>query len=233
MTPRFVPNLRVSADYLNIEIENAISSFSSSQVVAACYDAPDFPSNEFCQRVSRDDDGQLDFVQTSYFNAAGLKYEGILGAVDYRFDTPFLGAGSQFGVNATYQYLQTLETRATGDAEATRLHGTIGYPKHSAVLNLNWERGPLLLFTSINYTGEVNQANQEPDNFREFPRLDDVAFVNGGFAVNVADRMRFRFVVDNIFDTKPPFPVPGFGGAVTYFPGILGRFYRVGASVAF
>ena len=45
--------------------------------------------------------------------------------------------------------------------------------------------------------------------------------------------MTFRLVVDNIFDTKPPFPVPAFGGSVSYFPGILGRYFRAGASVRF
>jgi len=37
--------------------------------------------------------------------------------------------------------------------------------------------------------------------------------------------------VDNIFAAKPPYPVPAGGGAITYFPGVLGRFYRIGAGV--
>jgi len=32
---------------------------------------------------------------------------------------------------------------------------------------------------------------------------------------------------------KPPFPVPAGGGAITYFPGVIGRVYRVGAGVHF
>ena len=46
--PRFIPNLRISADYLDIRLRNAISSLSASQVVASCYDSPDFPNNQFC-----------------------------------------------------------------------------------------------------------------------------------------------------------------------------------------
>ena len=241
ITPRFIPRLRISADYVDIRLDNAISNFSASQVVAACYDSPSFPNNEFCDRISRDFTpapgspafGQLDFVQTSFFNAAQLRYKGVLGALDYRIDTPFLGAESQIGINLSYQYLDTLTTRPTADAAPSRLHGTIGYPEHSAVLNINYTNGPVLLFTSLNYTGAVDQAANEPANFREFPRLGDVVFVNAGFAFNVNERMRFRVVVDNLFDTDPPFPVPGFGGTVTYFPGILGRYFRFGASMNF
>jgi outer membrane receptor protein involved in Fe transport len=65
--------------------------------------------------------------------------------------------------------------------------------------------------------------------------------VNTGFSwdiSNVAGRsigkgMTFRVIVDNLFNTKPPFPVPAFGGVVSYFPGVLGRYYRVGASIHF
>ena len=90
-----------------------------------------------------------------------------------------------------------------------------------------------MLFTSLNYTGPVDQAGDEAPNFREFEHIDGVVFVNAGLAVNVNERMRFRFIVDNILGTDPPFPVPAFGGVVTYFPGILGRYFRVGASVSF
>ena len=75
----------------------------------------------------------------------------------------------------------------------------------------------------------------------EHPRLDDVMFVNTGINFNIAGAlnrnigkgMTLRFVVDNVFDTKPPFPVPAFGGSVTSLPGILGRYFRAGASVKF
>lgn len=241
LTPRWVRNLRISADWVDIRLDNAISSFTSTQVVNACYDSPDFPNNEFCDRLTRDFSvdptspafAQLNFVQTSYFNAAQLRYKGLLGALDYRVDTPFLGTNSRIGINLSYQYLDTLTTRATADAAASRTHGTIGYPRHSAVLNVNYENGPVLLFSSFNYTGPVDQFADEPENFREFPRLNDNLFVNAGVAFSVSDRMRFRFIVDNLFDADPPFPVPAAGGTVTYFPGILGRYYRFGASFSF
>lgn len=241
LNPRFVPGLTITADWLDIKLDDAITSFSATQVVNGCFDDPGYPDNEFCDLISRDGSGQLDFVETQFFNASRLRYKGLLGALDYRTKTPFLGANSEIGVNISYQYLDTLTTQVTEESEPTRTHHTIGYPKHSFVANLNYQNGPFGWFTSLNYTGEVDQAADEAENFREHPRLDDVMFVNSGISFDIAGAlnkkigkgMTFRFMVDNVFNTKPPSPVPAFGGSVTYFPGILGRYYRAGASVKF
>ena len=101
------------------------------------------------------------------------------------------------------------------------------------MLNVTYENGPFQLYSSINYTGEVDQFSEEAENFRQFEHLSDFVTVNAGVTFNVNDRMRFRFIVDNLFQEKPPFPVPAAGGVVTYFPGVLGRYYRAGASISF
>src|SRR5207237_4557623 len=74
LTPRFIPNLRLSADYLDIKLRDAISNLSASQVVASCYDSPDFPNNQFCDRVTRDAAHQINFIETTFFNASPLRY---------------------------------------------------------------------------------------------------------------------------------------------------------------
>jgi hypothetical protein len=248
LNPRFIPGLAITADYVDIKLKDAITSFTATGVVTGCYDATDFPNNQFCDRVQRDASGQLSFVETSYFNAAEYHYQGILASLGWERPTPFLGAGSRVGVNLTYQYLQTLEQIASAGAEPSTLDGSLGYPHHSAVLNVNYQNGPFGWFSSFNYTGKVDQENDVEPDFREFNRLDDVVFVNTGISFDIDNTggsgkgllgkmmgkgMTFRFIVDNLFDTKPPFPVPAFGGVVTYFPGVLGRYYRVGASIRF
>jgi outer membrane receptor protein involved in Fe transport len=242
LTPRFIPGLTISADYLNIKLRDAITSFSGTDVVNACYDAPDFPNNDFCPRITRDGSGQLSFIQTSYFNAAEYQYKGALVALDYSHTTPFLGAGSEIGINLQYQYLKSLTQKASGDAAPTHLGGMIGYPHHSAVLNVNYQRGPLGLFTSFNYTGKSEIDPDAAPNFYDTPTRDAVLFVNSGLSFDLAKGAgtkglgkgaAFRFVVDNVFNAKPPYPSPAGGGVVTYFPGILGRYYRAGVSVHF
>lgn len=235
IAPRFIPNLTLSADYLNIRLSNAISQFSGSQVVAACYDSPNFPNNEFCSRVKRDDNNQLSFIESSYFNAALFQYRGIVGALDYRTATPFLGAQSHFGVNLSYQYLIKLTQAADVNSAPTHLSGSIGYPKHSAVVTFNYDNGPFAGFVSLNYTGKVRVDPDTTYNYYQYPTRGAVTFVNTGLSVDVGPEKRFNFrvAIDNLLNTKPPFPSPAGGGAISYFPGILGRYYRVGAGVHF
>jgi len=243
-SPQFIRGLRISADYLDIKLRDAIAQFSASQILAACYDSPDFPSNQFCDNFTRDADPldpQIDFVQTQFFNAAELRYRGILGALDYRTKTPFLGANSSVGVNVSYQYLRTLTTKNDENSAPITNDGSIGYPKHSAVVNLNYDNGPLGLFTSIIYTGPVQIDPDAADNFREHPKYGSFTYVNGGvsFDINtianqgIGKGMTLRFVVDNIFNSKPDFPFPAGGGSITYFPAELGRYFRFGASIKF
>ena len=232
LTPRFIPRLKISADWLDIKLRDAITSFSGTQVVDSCYDA-NSTANAFCPLIRRDSTGQLSFIQTRYFNAAEYRYKGLLAALDYTAPTPFLGAHSRIGINLSYQYLNSLTQKADASSVPAQLDGGIGYPHNSAVLNLNYANGPLELFTSFNYTGSVDQETNEPANFRQYEHINAVVFVNGGFSFNVTKKMSFHLDVDNIFNTPPPFPVPADGGSVSYFPGILGRFFRFGVSAGF
>jgi len=230
LRPRFIRNLTISADYLDIRLKDAITSFSATQVVNACYDSSDFPNNAFCPLVVRDEDAQLSYVQTRYFNAAEYRYRGVLGSLDYRTKTPFLGASSSIGVNASYQYLRTLTQTSDENSPASTINGSIGYPKHSAVLNLNYDNENFGLFTSFNYTGKVKVDPDAAPGDYQYPTRDAVVFVNAGMNFDIAKRFTLRFVVDNLLDTKPPFPT---GGSISYFPGVLGRYFRAGASVRF
>jgi len=236
IAPRFIPNLTLSADYLNIRLNNAISQFSGSQVVAACYDSPGFPNNQFCNNVQRDPTThQLSFIESSYFNAALYQYRGVVGALDYRTATPFLGADSHFGLNASYQYLIKLTQAADLNSAPTHLSGSIGYPKHSAVVTFNYDNGPFAGFVSVNYTGKVRVDPDTDYNFYQYPTRGAVAFLNTGLSVDVGPEKRFNFrvAVDNLLNTKPPFPSPAGGGSISYFPGLLGRYYRFAAGVHF
>ena len=235
-TPRFIPHLNISADYVRVKLKDAITNFSATQVLNACYDSTDFPNNFFCslvRRVPNPTNPQLQFVNTSFFNADQLQYKGIVTSLDYWVNTPMLGAKSKIGVNAQYQYLIELSTKSSSSTGKSRNDGTLGYPRHSAVVNVNYENGPLNLYTNFNYTGSVDQFVDTPAGFAQHQRLKSMLYTNAGFKFDVNNRFRFFMDVDNVFNVGVPYPVPALGGSVTYFPGVLGRYYRVGAGVHF
>ncbi len=243
ITPRFLPGFMLSIDYVHVVLKNAITQFDATQVLDACYDSPSFPNNAFCADVTRNLTGSLatnpttygqpTFVLTSYFNASELKYRGILASLDYRTNTPFLGANSAIDINASYQHLEELSTIVTAGAAISISQGTLGYPRNSAVGSIGYENGPYLIQATVNYTGPVNQEAQVPANFREFEHLGAATYVSLTGAVTVNKRMRLQMIIDNLFNANVPFPVPAAGGTVSYFPGVLGRYYRMAVQVNF
>lgn len=229
--PRFAPGLTLAIDWVDIKLKNAIVGLSAEQTLNACYDADDFP-NEICGGIDRDPTGQITFVRNNYVNAAQLNYQGLISELAYRMDTPFLGANSAvtFGVN--YQYLDKLEQTVNGaDLDTTR--GELGYSKHRATANITYTNAGFTWQTQGVYFGKATFDADEPEGTRDIQTIGDVLFVNTSLAYDVTDNFGVRLIVDNLFDKAPPYPVPGGGGTVAYFPGILGRYVRVGATMRF
>jgi iron complex outermembrane receptor protein len=77
------------------------------------------------------------------------------------------------------------------------------------------------------FDADASETFQDPNGVGSF------VYFNAGMTYRIDKAFSIRFVVDNLFDRKPPFPSPTGGGTVTYFPGVLGRYFRVGASVGF
>ena len=237
VTPTFIPRLTFSVDYIKIRLRDAITNFSATQVLNACYDSTSFPDNEFCAFILRSStNNQLSFVNTSFFNADELRYRGIVASWDYKVRTPFLGAQSAIGISGSYQHLIELSTRAGADNTKVDDAGKVGYPKDSAVLNVNYANGPFSFLVNFNYTGPVTNGTigtEEPDDFREHNNVDSVIYTNIGARVELKNGFRIFADIENVLDKGIPFPIPANGGSVTYFPGEMGRFFRVGAGVHF
>ncbi len=232
LQPSFLRRFNASIDYVDIKVKDVITDFTADQVLSACYDATDFATNRFCDQVQRDSNDQLSFIQTGYANQAELRYKGILANIDYTFDTPFLGADSQINVGADYQYLDTLSTRA-GEGAATNDAGSIGLSKHKALVKFNFSNKEFSALVSASYFGKAKYDVNEAADFRTPNGVGDVVFINTSLAFNVAEQFQIRFVVDNLFDTRPPSPSPIGGGTITYFRGVLGRYFRLGATARF
>ncbi|MGL3821053.1 TonB-dependent receptor domain-containing protein [Sphingopyxis sp. R3-92] len=231
--PRFAPRLRASVDYIDIHLKDAITNGGADSIVANCYDSSDFPNAPDCTRFTRGPDDQLNFIEVQYLNLADQRYKGYLAALDYR--VPAFGATGSFGLNLSYQYIDELSTRADTASQRTKQDGAIGYSKHQGVLTLDYRDDSFGLFTQLDYTGKAKINPQAAPNF--YPDglgdLPSVLFVNMGASVRVGDRFGLRLTVDNVFDKQPPYPYPATGGTITYFSGVMGRYFRLGASASF
>lgn len=230
-TPRYVPGLTLTADWLDIRLKDAIIRADAGQILVACYDAASYPA-EACGRFTRGANGQIAALATGYINAASERYSGLLAALTYRTATPFLGQASHVAVKLDYQYINRLETRI-GAGDLTLLAGSVGYSKHQATGTLAYDNGPWGLFTRVEYIGPAVIDPGAAANAYDTPHRDAVAFVTLGGSVTVDQRFTLRLSVDNLFDTLPPYPAPAKGGTTTYFSGIMGRYLNIGASTQF
>ncbi|WP_197042152.1 TonB-dependent receptor domain-containing protein [Sandarakinorhabdus oryzae] len=242
LAPKAIPGLTATVDYVSVRLSNAISQFSATQVVSACYDSVNFPDNPFCSLVQRDEDFQISSVGTTFFNSANLRYKGILAAVNYRTATPFLGADSHVMLGVSYQYLDTLTEQVTAGAVPLVKDNTPGYSRHKGVFTFNYDNGPFNYQAQVQYIGSANGDNNAPANFYSINRINEVAFVNMSVSYDITKMITLRASVDNIFDAKPPSPFPvigttntadGSNSLNTYFPGVIGTFVRVGMGVHF
>ncbi len=230
-TPTFAPGLTLSVDWVDIALEGAIQSVDAEGTLEACYDALDFP-NSACGRIDRDAAGQVDFIRTGYLNVASYDYQGLIADMRWNESTPFLGAESSIGLRASYQYIDKLEQQV-GTGDLSTLRGGIGFSKHQATVGVNYENGFFGAFTQFQYIGKaVVDADAEPTAYEFFER-DDVVYMDAGISLKTEDDFVFRFIVENVFDRGAPFPSPAGGGVVTYFDGIMGRYFKVAATFGF
>ena len=230
-TPRFARGLTLSVDWVDISLTGAIQEVNAEGTLEACYDANDFP-NSACDRIDRGTDGQVDFIRTGFLNAASYDYQGLIADLNWRMATPFLGADSSLGFRGSYQYIDKLEQRV-GSGDLTTLRGGIGFSKHQGTLGVTYANGDFGAFTQVQYIGQaVVDPDAEPSAYDTFER-DEVVFVDMGVSFKADDRMIFRIIVENVFDKNAPFPSPAGGGVVTYFDGILGRYFKAAATIDF
>jgi outer membrane receptor protein involved in Fe transport len=236
--PRFIPGLTLAVDWVDIELEDAVVQLQPEDLLEACYDSPDFPNvvsasgTNLCEAVARDPDGQVTTFAAGFENAASLKFEGLIAELAYRIPTPFLGANSSINLGVNYLYNHELQQRV-GLGDVQTLDTSIGYSEHQGTANITYKNEGLSWQWQLQYIGEaLNDPDLEETAF-DFPEVEDVMFVNTSISYNITDRFRVNLVVDNVFDTKQPFPVPGNGGTVTYYDGIRGRYFRFGAGVKF
>ncbi|MDT0575698.1 TonB-dependent receptor [Croceicoccus sp. F390] len=230
-TPTFLRGLQWSADWVEIDLSDAIVSLNAEQTLNACYDAVSFPAPA-CEQIDRDDAGQVDFIRTGYVNAASYSYKGLISEMNWRIDTPFIGADSTINLRGSYQYLDELR-QEVGTGDLTILRGDAGYSKHQATASITYNNDDFGAFVQGRYIGPAQIDPNAPDNAYDVPGPDSVVFVDASVRFNVEDMFTLRLITENIFDTNAPYPVPAGGGIVTYFDGIMGRYFKVSATTRF
>jgi iron complex outermembrane recepter protein len=143
LQPSFVPGFTVTADRIEIRLTNAITPYTSSDYLSACYDSIPQPA-AYCDSFTRDSNGDIVTATSSYVNAGLQTYRGEQYNVHYHFA---LAERHQFDLNlaVTHNETNTLDVAETVTAYA----GTAVDPHWVGRFDASYGLGPLHVTYSL------------------------------------------------------------------------------------
>jgi outer membrane receptor protein involved in Fe transport len=224
--PPFIPGLSASADYIKVDLTDAISFFGINDFLSACYDISPQPG-AICATFARDPaTGFLVTGTEETFNAGLKKFRGELYKLNYHLPLSRLFARGRGALDFHVEALHNrfFETSVTG-FDRTRSDGTVNAPDWRVRFDLSYSRGPFKAFYSIYYLPSAKSSFTATIETTPFP----VIASNTTHTVSVQYDLRhltLRAGVDNLFDKAVSIPTRTYGD-------LYGRRVFVGARVHF
>ena len=231
--PNWLEGLSLTVDYWDIVIEDAIDAPSSQDIVDNCYDSTDFPNNQFCGLLRRNDDPNspqfngLTFLRQQQLNIGKLEATGVDFAA--RYDWPI----DAFNVSTTISgtYMDKLDEffdpgdptnvdPELGELQRPELAGMVGLAVGRDQWAVNWQAQYMDEQTLRDVEIETVDVQYGRNGFS-----DDVFIQNVNFSWDFNDSYRLYGGMNNITDEEPfiterAFPVNP-----------IGRFFFVGLNV--
>ncbi len=233
INPRFLPNFTFTADYWDIEIEDAIQELQDDDIMRGCYDGPSLDPT-FCNLIGRVDDpnsaffGGLNSLQTGQINFAKIETAGWDFEATYDLEAlPFVPGSMGFRLNATYldkldEFRSTLQPNLADEEK-----GELRRPEWAGNFYARYFLGGLTVSYQTTYVDdqiargvESNEVDSVEDSeFSDMWRHD----ISVDYLVN--DTLRLYGGINNFTDedpyrTEPSYPV-----------GPRGRYTFIGVTV--
>ena len=222
-TPEFAEGLTITLDYFDVEIDRAIGTSGTNNIIAGCYNSANF-SSPFCALIegaARVDEaphptsqfrnalgniaGQILTNQNlSTFETSGIDFD-----VRYGFDVDF----GRFDLQVWGTYLDKFDFQSDPESPILEMAGRFGtdpYQGDNVAVFSEWKANFRVGFTrdtwGANWTtrwfDETLDINSDPNNFKN--NADSIAYhdIQGFFTYN---NMTFTAGVRNLTDEDPPY----------------------------
>jgi iron complex outermembrane receptor protein len=221
ITPEALPNLRISIDYFDISVTDAIGVFGGSvnNILDVCYTQVQDINSTACQAVGRNSStGVIDTqnpVVAANVNVGALETSGIDLQVGYMFDLNFgMGGSSELGFVLTATFLDKYNLTPIADLAtvndcAGAFGRTCGEPKSKTKTNtqINWTSGDLTLGLRHRWGEETTLDEvvfgQDPAT-KAVPVLKGDGYVDLSFNYDYSDDFSIWGGIINVFDEDPP-----------------------------
>jgi iron complex outermembrane recepter protein len=245
-TPSFVPNLSLSVDYFDIEVEGLVATFGAENTLDACYNNGDAAA---CGRIRRNANGQLwvgdgNVIDTN-INIGSLQTSGIDILANY--SKLEIGNAGSLSFNLISTYLKELITNPGPGIDPYDCAGFFGSncvtggpgtpaPKWRHQARIGWQT-PWNLDVSLTgrhyskaelFNGAANRIDRV---------LSAETYVDLFGSYQVTDKAQVRLGVNNVLDNDPSLSASvGTTGNGNTYPQVydaLGRFIFAGVTVKF
>lgn len=236
MQPRFARGFSLSVDYIDIKLKNTVVSSSAEDVLSACYDSANYPNNFYCALITRDatpgeNFGQVINLIEPYINQGGQTFRAVQVAGDYNVTLP-KGFG-KLSLNLNYQHLIKQYRNISATSGLTQNRGRIGQSIDRGNLSITYDNGPVSWFNQIQYIGPAVFDPAEQPGSRDIAGVGKYAVYNTSISVRAADRLVFRFNIDNVTNRNLPYPASGSATQNTYYGGLVGRSFLFSVNVKY
>lgn len=215
LTPRLVPGLTVTIDYLNFAIRDPIANLSAAQIAQGCFDNPDFDAtdpgsgNAFCSLIRRRPSGQVSSdpqvpgVVTGFVNGKRIELSAVQAGAAYRTGLRGLHLPGTIELAADVFHVRRRLNDVTGIAPE-RSDGLAGDPKWQAQFRLRYANRSWGFSGQVNYTGAQlltrSPSGIQPNDAREFNQFARHATVDLSLFATTRDGFRLTVAVTNLFD---------------------------------
>jgi len=237
--PEFIKGLSVAVDYNEIKLKDPIFALSSADVLAACYDDPNFNTsdpangNRYCALITRRPGpydpagnptaGQFDPFRLDYVNGEFTNFNAWTGELAHRFDAGDVGV---FNFSANGIIRRRHETKTTPVSAIEDLAGQLGFPEKQYRFTGAWAKGVFGVHLGARYNSQVKLSNTEDLETRDFLHIPSSWLFNAGVSYQVADAGTLRFNVDNLTDQEPRGAAMAGSNALGNYD-VLGRRYML------
>ena len=203
ITPTAIENFQFSVDYWDIEITDAVGSFSILDIINKCVDSPTI-DNAFCPQIERDPGPgfSLNRINVATINVGELRASGIDFAARYGFDA----LNGTFGLSLAGTHLIEHE-QLVDENDPTSLLVTKGNPDNPEWrwnLNVTYDRGPFSAGLNTRFIGEVQMDPNVSDESIDFNDIGEEVFNDLVFGYEVNDSLRLSATIINVGDVEPP-----------------------------
>ncbi|MFT5162534.1 MAG: iron complex outermembrane receptor protein [Alteromonadaceae bacterium] len=225
--PSFIDGFVFTADYWEIDIDDAIDTVSAQNILQKCVDSVGGVNNQFCDLVTRDGDHEIRLIRSITQNVAKQKAQG----VDFEFGYDFAGFDGEFTTSLIGTYLVSRkefpfqsepeqfieEDGTTGEAD-WQANVSVGFKKDQ--WHVSWHTR--YLDAVSRFTTQDLARNPDPSNIMGYGSYFQTD-VRAGYRFE--NGLTLEFGVDNVFDRDLPWGINGNGETSASYDNIGRMFY--------